>query len=107
MPVVMRAITGRKLSLALALVLGLAAGSAWPQIFGGDDEARRAIVRLKLDLEGLRQKYESDLLPARERADKASQDLNVAVNGLNKRMTATERELESCHHFLPVCQRPC
>ena len=100
MPVVMRANSLRQfwLSLLLATASGLSTAGFLDDI----DESRRAIIKLRQDLDGLRQKTQSDQEAGRQRIEKSIQDLaqdlkrmRDDLTGLGASVVANERALES------------
>ena len=100
MPVVMRANSLRQfwLSLLLATASGLSTAGFLDDI----DESRRAIIKLRQDLDGLRQKTQSDQEAGRQRIEKSIQDLaqdlklmRDGLTGLGASVVANERALES------------
>ena len=100
MPVVMRANSLRQfwLTLLLAMATGLSTAGFLDDI----DESRRAIIKLRQDLDGLRQKTQSDQEAGRQRIEKSIQDLaqdlklmRDSLTGLGASVAANDRALES------------
>ena len=100
MPVVMRANSLRQfwLSLLLATASGLSTAGFLDDI----DESRRAIIKLRQDLDGLRQKTQSDQEAGRQRIEKSIQDLaqdlklmRDGLTGLGGSVAANDRALVS------------
>ena len=99
MPVVMRANSLRQfwLSLLLAMASGLSTAGFLDDI----DESRRAIIKLRQDLDGLRQKTQSEQESGRQRIEKSIQDLaqdlklvRNSLTGLGASIAANDRTLE-------------
>ena len=100
MPVVMRATSLRQ--FWLTLLLAMASGLSTAGFLDDIDESRRAIIKLRQDLEGLRQKTQSDQEAGRQRIEKSIQDLaqdlklmRDGLTGLGASVVANERALES------------
>lgn len=100
MPVVMRANSLRQFSLTL--LLAMASGLSTAGFLDDIDESRRAIIKLRQDLDGLRQKTQSDQEAGRQRLEKSIQDLaqdlklmQDSLTGLGASVVANERALES------------
>ena len=100
MPVVMRATTLRQ--FWLTLLLAMASGLSTAGFLDDIDESRRAIIKLRQDLDGLRQKTQSDQEAGRQRIEKSIQDLaqdlklvRDSLTGLGASVTANDRALES------------
>ena len=100
MPVVMRATSLRQ--FWLTLLLAMASGLSTAGFLDDIDESRRAIIKLRQDLDGLRQKTQSDQEAGRQRIEKSIQDLaqdlklvRDSLTGLGASVTANDRALES------------
>ena len=100
MPVVMRANSLRQ--FWLTLLLAMASGLSTAGFLDDIDESRRAIIKLRQDLDGLRQKTQSDQEAGRQRIEKSIQDLaqdlklmRDGLTGLGASVVANERALES------------
>ena len=100
MPVVMRANSLRQ--FWLTLLLAMASGLSTAGFLDDIDESRRAIIKLRQDLDGLRQKTQSDQEAGRQRIEKSIQDLaqdlklmRDSLTGLGAGIVANERALES------------
>ncbi|MEY3145626.1 MAG: hypothetical protein RL342_1297 [Pseudomonadota bacterium] len=100
MPVVMRANSLRQFWLTLLLVM--ASGLSTAGFLDDIDESRRAIIKLRQDLDGLRQKTQSDQEAGRQRIEKSIQDLaqdlklmRDSLTGLGASVAANDRALES------------
>ena len=99
MPVVMRANSLRQ--FWLTLLLAMASGLSTAGFLDDIDESRRAIIKLRQDLDGLRQKTQSDQEAGRQRIEKSIQDLaqdlklmRDGLTGLGASVVANERALE-------------
>ncbi len=99
MSAVMRANSLRQfwLSLLLAMASGLSTAGFLDDI----DESRRAIIKLRQDLDGLRQKTQSEQESGRQRIEKSIQDLaqdlklvRNSLTGLGASIAANDRTLE-------------
>ena len=100
MPVGMRANSLRQ--FWLTLLLAMASGLSTAGFLDDIDESRRAIIKLRQDLDGLRQKTQSDQEAGRQRIEKSIQDLaqdlkrmRDDLTGLGASVVANERALES------------
>ena len=100
MPVVMRANSLRQ--FWLTLLLAMASGLSTAGFLDDIDESRRAIIKLRQDLDGLRQKTQSDQEAGRQRLEKSIQDLaqdlkvmRDSLTGLGANVAANDRALES------------
>ncbi len=100
MPVVMRANSLRQ--FWLTLLLAMASGLSTAGFLDDIDESRRAIIKLRQDLDGLRQKTQSDQEAGRQRIEKSIQDLaqdlklmRDSLTGLGASVAANDRALES------------
>ena len=100
MPVFMRANSLRQ--FWLTLLLAMASGLSTAGFLDDIDESRRAIIRLRQDLDGLRQKTQSDQEAGRQRLEKSIQDLaqdlklmRDSLTGLGANVAANDRALES------------
>ncbi|GDX56240.1 hypothetical protein LBMAG30_04030 [Comamonadaceae bacterium] len=105
MPAVMRANSLRQFWLTLLLVL--ASGLSTAGFLDDIDESRRAIIKLRQDLDGLRQKTQSDQEAGRQRIEKSIQDLaqdlklmRDSLTGLGASVAANDRALESTANSL-------
>ena len=100
MPVVMRANSLRQ--FWLTLLLAMASGLSTAGFLDDIDESRRAIIKLRQDLDGLRQKTQSDQEAGRQRIEKSIQDLaqdlklmRDSLTGLGGSVAANDRALVS------------
>ena len=100
MPVVMRATSLRQ--FWLTLLLAMASGLSTAGFLDDIDESRRAIIKLRQDLDGLRQKTQSDQEAGRQRVEKSIQDLaqdlklvRDSLTVLGASVAANDRALES------------
>ena len=100
MPVVMRANSLRQ--FWLTLLLAMASGLSTAGFLDDIDESRRAIIKLRQDLDGLRQKTQSDQEAGRQRIEKSIQDLaqdlklmRDSLTGLGASVAANDRALVS------------
>ena len=100
MPVAMRAISLRQ--FWLTLLLAMASGMSTAGFLDDIDESRLAIRKLRQDIDGLRQKTQSDQEAGRQRIEKSIQDLaqdlkrmRDDLTGLGASVVANERALES------------
>jgi tol-pal system protein YbgF len=86
----------------LTLLLAMASGLSTAGFLDDIDESRRAIIKLRQDLDGLRQKTQSDQEAGRQRIEKSIQDLaqdlklmRDRLTGLGASVAANDRALES------------
>lgn len=88
--------------VAAALVLSMAtAGAAQAQIFGGDDQARRAILDLRAKVDALAQEREQEVTNTRRQL----LDLTTQIDQLRRELATLRGDNERLLHELGTVQR--
>jgi tol-pal system protein YbgF len=94
--------SGKLNRVAAALVLSVAtAGAAQAQIFGGDDQARRAILDLRTKVDALAQEREQEVTNTRRQL----LDLTTQIDQLRREMATLRGDNERLLHELGTVQR--